>query len=86
MRSRVVPAMMAVMLAVVPVAAGDESEEALYELVPVSETVVSAIHDNGSNIHCVATEAGLVFFDASMSTRVARRFRSDMEERFAAPT
>jgi len=86
MRSRVVLALVAAMLMVMPAVAEDISEVVLYELVTVSERVVSAIHDNGSNMHCVATEAGLVFFDASMSTRVARRFRSDMEERFDAPT
>ena len=57
-----------------------------YELVEVSESVAMALHENGSNIACVATQSGLVFFDASLSTRTARRFREDMEARFEKPT
>jgi glyoxylase-like metal-dependent hydrolase (beta-lactamase superfamily II) len=45
-----------------------------------------ALHNNGSNISCVVLEDGLVFFDASLSTRTARRFRADMEARFELPT
>lgn len=57
-----------------------------YELVEVSSSVAMALHDNGSNISCVALGEGLVFFDASLSTDTAKRFRRDMEARFGRPT
>ena len=61
-------------------------EKAPYVLVDASPSVVMALHNNGSNISCVVLEDGLVFFDASLSTRTARRFRADMEARFELPT
>jgi glyoxylase-like metal-dependent hydrolase (beta-lactamase superfamily II) len=45
-----------------------------------------AFHNNGSNISCVALGDGLVFFDASLSTRTATAFRREMEARFERPT
>lgn len=45
--------------------------ELSYQLVEVSNSVVMAFHDNGSNMACVALEGGLLFVDASLSTRVA---------------
>jgi glyoxylase-like metal-dependent hydrolase (beta-lactamase superfamily II) len=51
----------------------------------VSDSVVEAFHDNGSNMVCVALEAGLLFVDASLSTRTAERFRRGMEARFERP-
>ena len=68
-----------------PVVAGDSTEHSSYELVEVSDSVVMAFHDNGSNISCVALEQGLLFVDASLSTRTAERFRRDMEARFGRP-
>jgi glyoxylase-like metal-dependent hydrolase (beta-lactamase superfamily II) len=62
--------------------AGDAAEPAPYELVEVSDSVVMAFHANGSNISCVSLDEGLLFVDASLSTRVAERFRRDMEARF----
>lgn len=67
-------------------AAESPAEPAAYELVEVSGSVAMALHDNGSNMACVATGEGLVFFDASLSTRTAQRFREDMESRFERPT
>jgi glyoxylase-like metal-dependent hydrolase (beta-lactamase superfamily II) len=57
-----------------------------YTVVEASPMVVTAVHDNGSNISCVALDEGLVFFDASLSTRTARHFRRAMEARFGRPT
>jgi glyoxylase-like metal-dependent hydrolase (beta-lactamase superfamily II) len=68
-----------------PVLAGESAERPAYELVEVSDSVVMALHDNGSNIACVALDEGLLFVDASLSTRVAGRFRRDMEVRFGRP-
>lgn len=61
---------------------GDSAEPCPYELVEVSDSVVMAFHDNGSNMTCAALDDGLLFVDASLSTRVAERFRRDMEARF----
>lgn len=74
--------------AVTGLAAADEPslETAPFELVEVSESVAMALHDNGSNITCVATQSGLVFFDAGLSTGTALRFRQEMEARFEKPT
>jgi len=68
------------------ISADDEVEPVAFEVVEVSETVAMAQHENGSNITCVATETGLVFFDTGLSTRTARRFRQAMEARFEKPT
>ena len=68
--------------------ASDEAgpgEEGLYEPIVVSPSVVMALHDNGSNISCVALDEGLVFFDAGLSTRTATAFRREMEARFQRP-
>ena len=70
----------------IPVAADEPEDARPYELVEVSPSVVMALHNNGSNISCVAVEDGLVFFDASLSTRTASRFRAEMEARFERPT
>ena len=69
------------MRAAAPVAA-----DAPYELVEVSPSVTMAFHANGSNIACVALDDGLIFFDASLSTRTAAAFREEMEARFERPT
>ncbi|MEX1311550.1 MAG: MBL fold metallo-hydrolase [Candidatus Sulfomarinibacteraceae bacterium] len=75
------------MLSVTTVGAEQPAEaDAPYTLVEASPTVVTAVHDNGSNISCVALADGLVFFDASLSTRTARHFRRAMETRFERPT
>lgn len=63
-----------------------EPDESPYELVEVSPSVVMALHNNGSNISCVALDEGLVFFDTGLSTRTASRFRSEMEARFERST
>lgn len=67
------------------VSAGEAEQEFPYELVEVSPSVVMLLHDNGSNITCIALEGGLIFVDASLSTRVAKRFRNEMETRFDRP-
>jgi len=68
------------------VSAEGPSEAAAYELLEVSEHVTVAKHENGSNLTCVSLDSGLVFFDTSLSTRVARHFRTAMEQRFGQPT
>ena len=60
--------------------------DAPYTLVEASSMVVTAVHDNGSNLSCVALADGLVFFDAGLSTRTAKHFRRAMETRFERPT
>ena len=60
-------------------------EERRYEPIVVSPSVVMALHDNGSNISCVALDDGLVFFDTGLSTRTAAAFRREMEARFQRP-
>ena len=67
------------------VAAGTEDQAMPYTSIEVSPSVVVAFHTNGSNISCLALEDGLVFVDASLSTRTASRFRRDMEELFDRP-
>ncbi|HOC44760.1 MAG TPA: MBL fold metallo-hydrolase [Thermoanaerobaculales bacterium] len=64
---------------------GEAAEPPAYELVEVSDSVVMAINANGSNIACVALGEGLLFVDASLSTRIAESFRRDMEARFQRP-
>lgn len=66
-----------------PAAAADAPP---YRAVDVSEAVVMAVHDHGSNITCVRHGGGLFFVDAGLSTALAARFRADMEERFGVPT
>jgi glyoxylase-like metal-dependent hydrolase (beta-lactamase superfamily II) len=56
-----------------------------YQAVEVTDNVVMAVHAHGSNITCIRHGDGLVFVDASLSTRLAARFRSDMEQRFGLP-
>ncbi len=68
------------------VESADPEEAQLYERIEVSPSVVMALHDNGSNISCVALDEGLVFFDAGLSTRTAVAFRREMEEAFQRPT
>lgn len=68
------------------VEAAGPDEVRLYERIEVSPAVVMALHDNGSNLSCVALEDGLVFFDTGLSTRTAAAFRREMEERFQRPT
>jgi glyoxylase-like metal-dependent hydrolase (beta-lactamase superfamily II) len=74
-------------LCVISSAAGWAGQEAPppYDLVEVSASVVMAHHDNGSNLSCIALQDGLVFVDAGLSTRVAARFRHEMEARFERP-
>jgi len=67
-------------------AAASTEADPPYELVVVSPSVTMAFHANGSNISCVALDDGLVFFDASLSTRTAAAFRRAMEARFERPT
>ena len=74
------------LLVVGSVLAGEAAEPPAYELVEVSDSVVMAFNSNGSNIACVALDKGLLFVDASLSTRVAGRFRRDMEARFGRPS
>jgi glyoxylase-like metal-dependent hydrolase (beta-lactamase superfamily II) len=66
--------------------AGEVTDRPGYELVEVSDSVVMAINTNGSNIACVVLDEGLLFVDASLSTRVAESFRRDMEARFERPS
>jgi glyoxylase-like metal-dependent hydrolase (beta-lactamase superfamily II) len=68
------------------VEAAGSGEGRLYESIAVSPSVVMALHNNGSNISCVAFDDGLVFFDAGLSTRTASAFRHEMEVRFERPT
>lgn len=63
-----------------------EGAATAYEAVDVTDGVVMAVHRHGSNLTCIKHGGGLVFVDASLSTRLAARFRSDMEERFDLPT
>lgn len=65
---------------------GDSGDPPSYDLVEVSSSVVMALHDNGSNLSCVALDDGLVFFDTGLSTRTAADFRRDMEKAFQRPT
>ena len=74
------------LVGMISVAADGAVDSPPYDLVEVSSSVVMALHDNGSNISCVALEDGLVFFDASLSTRTARLFRQEMETRFKRQT
>lgn len=67
-------------------AAEDPGDTRPYDLIEVSSSVVMAFNDNGSNLACAVTAEGLVFFDASLSTRAAGRFRREMEARFELPT
>lgn len=81
----------AVSFFLIPAAAGageaiGPEEEGLYEPIVVSPSVVMALHNNGSNISCVALDDGLVFFDTGLSTRTAAAFRREMEEKFQLPT
>ena len=71
---------------VISARANDPGDTPSYDLVEVSPSVVMALHDNGSNISCVALDDGLVFFDASLSTRTATAFRQAMEIRFKRST
>lgn len=71
---------------VISARANDPGDTPPYDLVEVSPSVVMALHDNGSNISCVALDDGLVFFDASLSTRSATAFRQAMEIRFKRST
>jgi len=64
----------------------NEDAATAYEAVDVTDGVVMAVHRHGSNITCIRHGDGLVFVDASLSTRLAARFRADMEARFAVPT
>jgi len=75
----------AVLLVVGPVLAVNDSDVVPYELIEASESVVMAYNDNGSNLACVAFDDGLLFVDASLSTRTAERFRRDMEARYGRP-
>lgn len=84
--SRCVILMCSVVLVAAAASAQPSEGQAPYELVDVSPTVVMALHGNGSNITCVALESGLIFFDASLSTRTATHFRRAMEQRFERPT
>ena len=56
------------------------------EIIDVSPSVTMVLNDHGSNITCIALDSGLVFVDAGLSTDIARRFRTSMEERFQRPT
>jgi len=85
-RERTTGLICVLVLAVAGVIPATEPEESPYELVEVSPTVVMALHNNGSNISCVALDEGLVFFDTSLSTRTASRFRREMEARFERST
>lgn len=78
-------ACVALLIASSLVSAGEAEQQPPYELVEASPSVVMLLHENGSNISCVALDDGLVFVDSSLSTRVAKRFRSDMEARFDRP-
>lgn len=69
----------------VTTAAEATDRELRFTAVDVSPAVVMALHDNGSNITCVVLDEGLVFFDASLSTRTAHQFRREMEARFERP-
>lgn len=84
--SRCVIVMCSVVLVAAAASAQPPEGQAPYELVDVSPSVVMALHGNGSNITCVALEGGLIFFDASLSTRTATHFRHAMEKRFERPT
>lgn len=86
-RNRFVGLGLTVVLATtVSAAAGSTEEEPPYVLVEASPTVIMALHDNGSNLTCVALDEGLIFFDASLSTRTASLFRRAMETRFERRT
>jgi glyoxylase-like metal-dependent hydrolase (beta-lactamase superfamily II) len=56
------------------------------DLVEVSPSVVMLQNERGSNITCIALDDGLVFVDTGLSTEVAARFRTTMEERFKRKT
>lgn len=75
-----------ILMMVGPASGGAAGESPPYEPVEVSDSVVMAFHANGSNIACVALDEGLLFVDASLSTRVAERFRRDMEAHFGRPS
>ena len=57
-----------------------------YQAVEVTDNVVMAVHAHGSNITCIRHGDGLVFVDAGLSSRLAARFRAEMEQRFGLPT
>ncbi|MCP4902407.1 MAG: MBL fold metallo-hydrolase [bacterium] len=62
------------------------SSSPAFELVEVSDSVVMARHDRGSNITCIALSNGLYFVDAGLSTELACEFRRQMEARFSSQT
>jgi len=86
-RNRIVGLSLTVVLATtICAAAGGAEDETPYTLVDASPTVIMALRDNGSNLTCVALDEGLIFFDASLSTRTASLFRRAMETRFKRRT
>lgn len=56
--------------------------------IDVSESVVMLENEkvHGSNMTCMATDAGLVFVDCGLFTEIGARFRKDMEARFNKKT
>jgi glyoxylase-like metal-dependent hydrolase (beta-lactamase superfamily II) len=56
--------------------------EFVYEEVSPSVVLLHHQKPEGSNITCIALDAGLVFFDCSFFTERAVKFRKDMEEKF----
>jgi len=86
-KNRIVGLGLVVLVASGMTAAAEESDGELgFTPVNVSPAVVMALHENGSNLTCVALDEGLVFFDASLSTRTANQFRREMEARFERST
>jgi glyoxylase-like metal-dependent hydrolase (beta-lactamase superfamily II) len=56
------------------------------EYCSVSPSVIMARHQYGANMTCLATDQGLYFVDCGMKTELARKFRTDMEEKFRKKT
>ena len=76
----------AAVIATTPAPSPSQDAATAYQAVDVADGVVMAVHAQGSNITCISHGGGLVFVDAGLSTKLAARFRSDMERRFALPT
>lgn len=64
----------------------DNLQELTYKEVSNSVTMLHNQKPYGSNITCIALDAGLVFIDCGLFTGRAKKFRTDMEEKYGKKT
>lgn len=57
-----------------------------YQTISPSVVMLHSQKEHGSNMACFNTDAGLVFFDCTLFTQIAAKFRADMEEKFQKKT